>query len=131
MKRITKIAVALLLAVAVCVGFVPSEKVEAKSKNIYFSGEYQMKTGTDEYFILKTNQYSSPEGKVKGNFTIYYYYKPSGGMHPWQDGKMKRVGTNKYKSGKMALRVYKEKIVISNGGDYSGTYKLKKRYPKP
>lgn len=131
MKKFTKNAVVVMILFALCIEWLPARGADAKSKNIYFSGEYRMKIDTDEYFVLQTAQYSSPEGKVKGNFTIYYYYKPSGGMRPWIDGTLKRVGTNKYKSGKMKLRVYKKKIVISNGGDYNGTYKLKKRYARP
>lgn len=130
MKAVKRI-VAVVLVLALCAGGLPISHTEAKSKNIYFSGEYRRKIGPGEYFILKASQYPTPEGKIKGNFYISYYYKPSGSMHEWLKKEMKRVGTNKYTAGKMKLRVYKNKIVITKGGDYNGTYKLKKRYPRP
>lgn len=130
MKTVKRI-VAVVLVLTLCAGGISVRPAEAKSKNIYFSGEYRKKIGSGEYFILEASQYPTPEGKIKGNFYISYYYKPSGSRHEWLNKEMKRVGTNKYKAGKMKLRVYKKKIVITKGGDYNGTYKLKKRYPRP
>lgn len=81
--------------------------------------------------MFDTSQYSSPKGKKVANYSISYYYKPSDGMHVWKSGKLTRTGTNKYKSRKMRIRIYKKKLVITKGGEYNGTYKLKKRYPRP
>lgn len=128
MKEFTKIAMAIILMLTMCITIIPAEKADAKSKNIYFAGEYRKKIGKGEYYVLKTNQFSSRKGKAKGTFTIYYYYKLSGGMNVWKKGNMKQVSKNKYKSGKMRLRVYKKKIVITKGGEYNGIYKLKKRH---
>ncbi len=86
------------------------------------------------HYVLNMAQYTSPDGpngNISGKFRISYYYKPSGSMHPWKNGHLKHIGKNKYKCGKMRLRVYKKKVVIKNGGKYTGTYKLKKRYPLP
>lgn len=130
MKGLTKIAMAIILMLTMCITIISAEKADAKSKNIYFAGEYRKKIGKGEYYVLKTNQFSSQKGKAKGTFTIYYYYKLSGGMNVWKKGNMKQVSKNKYKSGKMRLRVCKKKIVITKGGEYNGIYKLKKRYPR-
>lgn len=43
MKKFTKIAMAVILTLAVCTTIIPAEKVGAKNKNIYFSGEYRKK----------------------------------------------------------------------------------------
>lgn len=130
MKRITKISsVALILAVAVCIGLIPTGKVDAKSKNIYFAGEYRMKIKGDSYYVLSLSQFSSPEGKKVGSYEMMSCDLPSfTNVYICKNGELTRVGKNKYKSGKMKIRVYKKKIVISKGGDYNGTYKLKKRY---
>lgn len=135
MKKITKIVMAIMLALAVCATIVPSEKADAKSKNIYFAGEYRRTLGEGEQLILQMNPYSSPEGKTVGNYEVYYYYKPSGGMKLWGDGEIKRTGKNKYRYSDIKFRVYKKKIVISGKSaksvGFDGTYKLKKRYPMP
>lgn len=132
MKRFTKIAMAIILTLAVCITFTPAGKVEAKSKNIrWFAGDYRKKIGNDEYYILDMQQYTSYDGGWHGQYGIHYYYKPSGGMHLWKNAQFKKVHTNKYKAGKMIFKVYKNKIVITKGGKYNGTYKLKKRYPMP
>lgn len=127
MKKFTKIAMAIILTLAVCTTFIPAGKADAKSKSIFYPGEYRKKIGPGEYYVLSVDEYS--EGKsIKRPYSISYYYKPSGGMHTWKSGKMKKIGTNKYKAGKMRLRVYKKKIVITKGGQYNGTYKVKMRY---
>lgn len=96
MKEFTKIAMAIILMLTMCITMIPAEKADAKSKNLYFAGEYRKKIGKGEYYVLKTNQFSSRKGKVKGTFTIYYYYKLSGGMNVWKKGNMKQVSKNKY-----------------------------------
>lgn len=126
MKKFTKIAMAIILTLAVCITVIPG-RVEAKSKNIYYPGEYRKKIGPGEYYVLSVDEYSIG-GPIKRPFTISYYYKSSGGMHTWKSGHMKRIGKNRYKSGKMRFRVYKKKIVITKGGEYNGTYKIKIRY---
>lgn len=131
MKKITKIIIVSLIF-ALCISCIPTEKADAKKKkNIYFSGLYQKKIGKKEYYMFDTSQYSSPDGKKVASYRISYYYKPSGSMHTWKSGELKRVGRNQYKSGRMRIRVYKKKLVITKGGEYNGTYKLKKRYPRP
>lgn len=77
------------------------------------------------------NQYSSPEGKTVGNYQIYYYYKASGGMNLWSNGEIKKVAKNQYKCGKIKFNVSKKKVVVKKANDLNGSYKLKKRYPRP
>lgn len=135
MKKITKIAMAIMLTLVVCSTIAPLKKADAKSKNIYFAGEYRRTLGEGEQLILQMNQYSSPEGKTVGNYKVYYYYKSSGGMNLWGDGEIKRIGKNKYQYNDIKFRVYKKKVVISGktakSVGFDGTYKLKKRYPMP
>lgn len=127
MKKFTKIAMTIILTLAVCTIVIPAGKADAKSKSIFYPGEYRKKIGPGEYYVLSVDEYSV-DGPVKRPYSISYYYKPSGGMHTWKSGKMKKIGTNTYKAGKMRLRVYKKKIVITKGGQYNGTYKVKMRY---
>lgn len=127
MKKFTKIAMAIILTLAVCITFIPAGKVDAKSKSIYYPGEYRKKIGSGEYYVLSVDEYQNG-GPMKRPYSISYYYKSSGGMHTWKSGEMKKIGTNKYKSGKMIFQIYKKKIVITKGGEYSGTYKIKMRY---
>lgn len=129
MKKFTKIAMAIILTLAMTITIIPAGRVDAKSKNIYFAGEYQKKLGGGEYMVLTVNQYSSPEGKTVGNYELMSCNLPSfTNIYVWKNGEIKRTGTNKYKSGKMNIRVYKKKIVITKGGKYNGTYTLKKRF---
>ena len=97
------------------------------AKRIYFAGEYRCKLGPGEYYVLQLNQYSSPEGKEVGNYSISYLYTATG-SHPWGDGVVKKTSQkNVYRLGKMKMKVFKKKVVIKNG-DADGVYKLKKRY---
>lgn len=126
MKKFTKIAMAIILTLAVCITCIHTGKADAKSKSIFYPGEYRKKIGPGEYYVLSVD-YGVIDGKTLRPYSISYYYKASG-YHIWKSGKMKKIGTNKYKAGKMRLRVYKKKIVITKGGDYNGTYKVKIRY---
>lgn len=130
MKRSTKI-VAVVLALALCITYIPSTKVDAKSKSIRFAGVYQRQLNKKEAILFDFQQYSSPEGKEVGSFEIQYYMKGAG-YHNWGGGLIKKTGTNQYTlDGGMKLKVYKTKVVISKCKGYNGTYKLKKRYPLP
>lgn len=133
MKKLTKILSIVLIAAIISSSVVYQQ---ADAKDIYFAGKYRMNSGSNEYFQLDMNQYSSPEGKEKGNFTIWYGYKPAGHLTPWYDGTLNRTGKNtyQYRKGKekVVFKVYKKKVVIS-GNKYCddsmlGTYKLKKRF---
>lgn len=93
MKKLAKI-LSLVLITAIISGNIVCRQAEAK--DIYFAGQYKMNYSSDEYFRLDMNQYSSPEGKEKGNFTIWYKYKPSGNLTPWYSGTLNRVAKNKY-----------------------------------
>jgi len=104
------------------------------AKTISFDGQYRMKYSSAEYYVLNMNQYPSSSGKEKGSFEIFYYYKPSGGMNPWVNGTLKKIGTNKYQykkgKGKITFQVYTKKIIVkankqSGVNEVSGTYKLK------
>ena len=133
MKKLSKILSLVLITAIISSGVIYQQ---AEAKDIYFAGQYKMNYGPDEYFLLDMNQYSSPSGKEKGNFTIWYAYKPTGHLNPWYEGTLNKVGGNKYqyKNGKakMTFRVYKKKVVVSGNkhcdNSMLGTYKLKKRY---
>lgn len=126
MSRFKKIiAVMLILSLCLCG---PSVQY-ASAKNIYFSGEYRMKIGPEEYFILRLHQYPSPKGKKVGSYEFIYNNK-GGGDHVWGRGKLTRIGTNKYKDSKTIFKIYKKKLVFKNSRDLSGTYKLWKRFPR-
>lgn len=100
------------------------------AKRYYFAGEYRCKIGKYESYVLKLEQYSSPEGKEVGKYEIWYLYKPTG-MHPWGDGEIVKTSQkNVYRLGKMKIKVYKNKLIVKNS-EVDGVYKLKKRYPRP
>lgn len=132
MKKIKIISIVLIVAI------ISSSTVshQVKAKDIYFAGRYKMNYySSNEYFVLDMNQYSSPEGKEKGNFTIGYVYKPTG-YHPWYEGTLSKIGKNKYqyKNGKIKItfKVYKNKVSV-NGNKYCddsifGKYKLEERF---
>ena len=69
MKKVTKI-MAIALTIAICFGVVPAKTSNAKS--IYFAGEYKRKLKGGDYYRIELNQYSSPEGKKVGNYTVIY-----------------------------------------------------------
>ncbi len=135
MKRITRTAIAIILTLVVCTTLIPEEKAGAKNKNIYFAGEYRMKISKKEKYVLKLNQYSSPEGKKVGNMELLYCSRsPLSNQwlnHPWFSGELKKIGKNKYKWGRYTVKIYKKKLKMINADEYTGTYKLTKRYPKP
>lgn len=101
----------------------------ASAQDIYFSGEYRKKIGSREYYILRLKQYPSPKGKKVGSYE-FIYNNEGGGDHVWGRGTLTRIGTNKYKDNKTIFKIYKKKLIFKNSKDLSGTYKLKKRYPK-
>ena len=110
------------------------------ASSIYFAGRYEKVYEHEDYnnyYILEMNQYSSPEGKIVGNFslTASSTYRTNSEVY----GKLKKVGKNKYvcKKGKITFKfkVYKNKVVVKQNrmtlsvpDDFSRTYKLKKRY---
>ncbi len=101
MKRITRTAIAIILTLVVCTTLIPEEKAGAKNKNIYFAGEYRMKISKKEKYVLKLNQYSSPEGKKVGNMELLYCSRsPLSNQwlnHPWFSGELKKsekINTN-------------------------------------
>ena len=125
MKKITKlVCVAMALVILVCS---TSGATASAAKRIYFAGEYRCKLGPGEYYVLQLNQYSSPDGKDVGNYSISYLYTATG-KNPWGDGSVKKTSQkNVYRLGKMKMKVFKKKVVIKNS-DVDGVYKLKKRY---
>lgn len=129
MKKITKI-MAIVLVLALCISNTPVSVSDAKSKNIYFSGEYKRKLGGGDYYLIELNKYSSPEGKEIGNYRVSYYSSVSGGDHDWGGSGLKKIGTNLYKGKRFVFKIYKNKLVLKKAGALSGTYKLKKRYPR-
>ena len=112
----------------------------ANAANIYFAGEYQSTKKKIKY-KLYLNKYSSPEGKKVGNYEFAAITK---GYTGW-DGEIQKIGKNKYQEKfvspidgyTLTFRVYKSKVVVKQKGtilrgvNFSGTYKLKKRYPLP
>ena len=126
MKKLTK-TLALALAIILLTGGVGATYADAAG--IYFAGKYCTSDGA----CICLNQYSSPEGKNVGNFQIGipHFYKT-------YEGELIKIGTNKYRSGKKGLtfKVYKKKVIVTVSGKkydkaLKGTYKLKKRYPRP
>jgi hypothetical protein len=118
-----------------CFGGVTLNSTQSKAASIYFAGKYKH---TKYALSLKMIEYSSPEGKRVGGFEL----KPGARVYLAVDGELYKVGKNKYqyKEGKsiFTFKVYKKKVIVKmnktakkNYLDYSGTYKLKKRYPKP
>ena len=130
MKNIKRV-VTIVLALALCLSSIPVEAANAKSKSIYFAGDYKRKIKYGDYYRIELNKYSSPEGKNVGNYQIYYYSSVSGGEHSWSGGELKKIGTNSYKGGRYQFKIYKKKLVLKKAGALSGTYKLKKRYQRP
>lgn len=139
-KKIVRIFLVLIMVFALADGVVvQSNAVSAKS--IYFAGFYNKKT-KDGKKTLTMNQYSSPEDKKVGNFSLeeFVYNEYTGYYNLWEStkGTLKKIGKNKYrcKKGKITFTftVYKKKVVVkqnrkgSLSTNFTGTYKLKKRY---
>lgn len=126
MKKMMKtfaLAIALLLAAGSVTG------TYASAASIYFAGRYAKSDGAK----ISLSQYSSPEGRVVGSFEIDipHFYNA-------YNGELVKIGKNKYRSQKkgLTITVYKKKLVMKvSGSRYDkalrGTYKLKKRYPRP
>lgn len=141
MKKFSVLCTLLVLVLFVgCFGSVILSSNEAEAKSIYFAGKYEMKKGGDIY-DLDMSQYSSPEGKEVGNFTLTETDMPASRIGSMESGTLKRIGKNKYryKKGKLTLtfKVYKKKVKVTQKGKgsgvyrknvFTGTYKLKKRY---
>ena len=122
------------------------EKAEA-ADSIYFAGAYKMvKRESKNYSVkyeLDMQQYSSPEGKIVGNFTFVQIsdYKGDKRIGCMLEGQLKKTGKNsyQYKHGKIIIKfkVYKKKVVIKQNRtnswicNYSGTYLKQKAYSRP
>ena len=128
MKKFVKV-LSFVLVILLCVGTV-DRRVEAKS--IYFAGKYNH---TKLGLYLTMNQYSSPEGKEVGNFTL----TPSAHVYLQVSGTLYKIKKNvyRYKEGKsiFTFTVCKKKVNVKmnayakkNYLDYTGNYKLKNRY---
>lgn len=142
MKKSFKV-LAMLLALTLTIGLGAGS---AKAKSIYFAGKYQRYKGI--YCILSMSQYSSPEGREVGTFSLKTngtFYDKAAGMRVYPcdtkiSGTLKKTSKrNVYqcKKGKsvVTLKVYKKKVVVKVNSrakhdyyNFSGTYKLKKRY---
>ena len=132
MKKITSLVLAAVLVLGCLSGGLLNAS-SASAKSIYFAGEYRRAKGA---VTLSMSQYSSPEGKLVGEFTL------SSGAHVYlnETGTLKKVKTNVYKCKKQGGRtftfyVYAKKVVVKMNKkalkgyyDYRGTYKLKNRF---
>ena len=126
-----------VIAICMCAILITNTCVEAKS--IYFSGMYKCsKKGVP--YKLELNMYSSPEGKMVGN----YDFIPVNKEYVGWNGELKKVGKNKYQERfpgvggfTLTFKVKKKSVIVKQKGtvlrgvDFSGKYKLKKRYPMP
>ena len=141
MKKYIKI-INVLLIVICC--FSISEKFVNAAPNIYFAGLYQRveKNGDfTNYYTLDMQQYSSPEGNKKGNFTLQEESETR--LNFYVEGELKKISKNKYrcKKGKITLtfKVYKKKVIVKQKGkqsksvycDFSGIYRKIESYPLP
>lgn len=133
-KRFIRIT-ALTLAFILC--FRGASVNYASAKNIYFAGIYKGKGGT-----LRLWQYSSPENSAYGKDVGGFEFKGFKNKHKNTSGELYRKGKNKYQTreGFITVIVKKKSVVVKGGiNDWStgkfyslkGTYKLKKRTPKP
>ena len=110
------------------------------SAAIYFAGHY-MKVieydGYSDYYELTMNQYSSPEGEEVGNFELIQYstYRENA----YVKGKLKKVGTNKYKCKKGKIKftfiVKKNMVIVKQNRttlgvavDFTNKYKCLEHY---
>jgi len=126
-----------VIAILLCAILITNSCAAAKS--IYFAGEYRANKKRFPY-KLEMNVYSSPEGKMVGN----YRFIPIDDDYAGWNGQLKKIGKNKYRekipgaagytitfSVKKKSVVVKQKKTILRGVNFSGKYKLKKRYPRP
>ena len=126
MKKMMKtfaLAIALLLAAGSVTG------TYASAASIYFAGRYAISDGAK----ISLSKYSSPEGRVVGSFVIFktQFFNSKIGV-------FLNIGKKKYsyqnKSVKKPIKTKKLVMKVS-GSRYDkalrGTYKLKKRYPRP
>ena len=134
-----KFIMKLTSAMAICLCAILIINSCAAAKSIYFAGEYKANKKRFPY-KLEMNVYSSPEGKKVGN----YRFIPIDKAYSGWNGEVKKIGKNKYREKvpgpagytitfkvKKKSVVVKQKKTILRGVNFSGKYKLKKRYPVP
>ena len=120
---------------------IPEKKVEAKNRN--FAGKYQVVEkydGYKDYYIFKLKQYKKPKNGSVGEVEVIQmstYRLNVGCTMKLKKGKGSNVYNSKYKKVKFRIKVNKNSIEVSQKKqnliicyDFTGTYKLKKRYKK-
>ena len=135
-KKIVKIFMVMLLLIST-VQFLNVFDVSAKS--IKFSGVYKKNSKKAKYY-LELRQYDMPDDS---GFVGNYWFVPKKAGYVEHHEEFKKKSKNMYvdKCGKMSqggykltFKVYKNRVVVKQYGtvlrgvNFSGTYKLKKRF---
>ena len=138
LKRIWKAGVVLVFMLCI---MVTMNTVDVSAKNIHYGGVYKQKSNKAKYY-LELREYDFPDSSgMVGN----YYFVPRKRGYVCQNAEFWKIGKNTYmeecgeiQNGgyKLIFKVYKDRVVVKQKGtvlrgvNFSGLYKLKKRFPR-
>lgn len=138
LKKIRTAGAALLFTLCIVITM---DVVEVSAKSIHYAGVYKQKSNKAKYY-LELREYDFPDSSgMVGN----YYFVPRKRGYVNQNAEFWKIGKNTYmeecgeiQNGgyKLIFKVYKDRVVVKQKGtvlrgvNFSGLYKLKKRFPR-
>lgn len=138
LKKIRTAGAALLFTLCIVITM---DVVEVSAKSIHYAGVYKQKSNKAKYY-LELREYDFPDSSgMVGN----YYFVPRKRGYVNQNAEFWKIGKNTYmeecgeiQNGgyKFIFKVYKDRVVVKQKGtvlrgvNFSGLYKLKKRFPR-
>lgn len=138
LKKIRTAGAALLFTLCIVITM---DVVEVSAKSIHYAGVYKQKSNKAKYY-LELREYDFPDSSgMVGN----YYFVPRKRGYVNQNAEFWKIGKNTYmeecgeiQNGgyKLIFKVYKDRVVVKQKGtvlrgvNFSGLYRLKKRFPR-
>ena len=138
LKKIRTAGAALLFSLCIVIIM---DVGEVSAKSIHYAGVYKQKSNKAKYY-LELREYDFPDSSgMVGN----YYFVPRKRGYVNQNAEFWKIGKNTYmeecgeiQNGgyKLIFKVYKDRVVVKQKGtvlrgvNFSGLYKLKKRFPR-
>ncbi len=138
LKKIRTAGAALLFSLCIVIIM---DVGEVSAKSIHYAGVYKQKSNKAKYY-LELREYDMPDDSgMVGN----YYFVPRKRGYVYQHAEFWKIGKNTYmeecgeiQNGgyKLIFKVYKDRVVVKQKGtvlrgvNFSGLYKLKKRFPR-
>ena len=138
LKKIRTAGAALLFTLCIVITM---DVVEVSAKSIHYAGVYKQKSNKAKYY-LELREYDFPDSSgMVGNY--YFVARKRGYVNQnaefWKIGKntyMEECGEIQNGGYKLIFKVYKDRVVVKQKGtvlrgvNFSGLYKLKKRFPR-